>query len=100
MLHRWGFSYTRPTYRLENADAERQERFQWELENVKKLSEDMILLYEDETHIRDSQAFHATWNPIGKQKKILTRGHQAKVSLFGAVNALTGKLFLRGSAFP
>jgi transposase len=53
----------------------------------------MILLYEDETHIRDYQALHATWNPVGKQKQIVTRGHHAKVSLFGAVNVLNGKLF-------
>ena len=53
----------------------------------------MILFYEDETHIRDYQALHATWNPVGKQKQIPTHGHHAKVSLFGAVNAQNGELF-------
>jgi hypothetical protein len=59
----------------------------------------MILLYEDETHIRDDQALHATRNPVGKQKHIPTHGHHAKVSLFGAVNALNGELFCMESLF-
>ena len=37
MLHRWGFRYTRPTYRLEKADSEKQESFQRDLDMVKKL---------------------------------------------------------------
>ena len=53
----------------------------------------MIWYYEDETHIRDYQALHATWNSVGKQKQISTQGHHAKVSLFGAVNAQNGELF-------
>jgi transposase len=36
MLHRWGFRYTRPTYRLEKANLEKQEYFQRELDVVKK----------------------------------------------------------------
>lgn len=38
MLHRWGFRYTRPTYRLEKADSEKQKDFQRELDMVKKTS--------------------------------------------------------------
>lgn len=38
MLKRWGFSYTRPTYRLVKADVEKQEAFQAELDMVKKTS--------------------------------------------------------------
>ena len=38
MLHRWGFRYTRPTYRLEKADSEKQENFQRDLDMVKKTS--------------------------------------------------------------
>lgn len=53
----------------------------------------MIFLYQDETHIRDYQALHATWFPIGKQKQVPTSGHHAKVSLFGAVNVVDGTLF-------
>jgi len=36
MLHRWGFSYTRPTYTLKRADRQKQEAFQREWEMVKK----------------------------------------------------------------
>ena len=31
----------------------------------------MILFYEDETHIRDYQALHATWNPVGSVMTLL-----------------------------
>jgi transposase len=58
----------------------------------------MILFYADETHIRDYQALHATWTPVGKQKHIPTHGHHAKVSLFGAVNAQSGELFCMESS--
>ncbi|MFX3625121.1 MAG: IS630 family transposase [Ectobacillus sp.] len=52
----------------------------------------MIFLYEDETHIRDYQALHATWAPVGQQKKVQTQGHHAKLTLFGAVNAHNGEV--------
>lgn len=58
----------------------------------------MIVLYQDETHIRDYQALHATWAPVGKQKKIPTMGHHAKVSLFGAVNVQNGEVFCMESS--
>jgi transposase len=59
----------------------------------KNLSDDMVLAYEDESHIRDYQALRATWFEKGKQKKIPTYGHHASVNLFGAVNALDGDFF-------
>lgn len=55
----------------------------------------MILLYQDETHIRDYQALHATRNRIGKQKHVPTHGH---VSLVGAVNAESGEVFCMKAA--
>ncbi|WP_245797895.1 winged helix-turn-helix domain-containing protein [Domibacillus mangrovi] len=36
-MHRWGFRYTRPTYRLKKADVEKQKHFQHDLDMVKKL---------------------------------------------------------------
>ena len=52
----------------------------------------MILFYEDETHIRDYQALHASWFLRGKQKQIPTYGRHASVTLFGAVNTKNGRL--------
>ncbi|WP_307839160.1 MULTISPECIES: winged helix-turn-helix domain-containing protein [Bacillus cereus group] len=37
MLHRWGFTYTRPTYRLKKVNPLRQKQFLQELEWIKKL---------------------------------------------------------------
>ncbi|MGE6620014.1 helix-turn-helix domain-containing protein [Bacillus mycoides] len=36
MLHRWGFTYTRPTYRLKKADPLKQKKFLQELDWIKK----------------------------------------------------------------
>jgi transposase len=38
MLKRWGFSYTRPTYRLKKANAVKQQQFQQDIDMVKKTS--------------------------------------------------------------
>ncbi len=39
----------------------------------------MILLYEDESHIRSCQAIRATWFETGNQRQIPTYGHHAKL---------------------
>jgi hypothetical protein len=79
-----------PTYVLAKADPEKQQEFQQEIDLIKKLlNHNMILLYQDETHICTYQSLHATWSEIGKQKQVLTYGHHASVTLFGALNAIT-----------
>ena len=61
-MHRIKLSYTRPTYSLAKADPEKQEKFREELESIKKLLNDDIdvILYEDESMIRDYQAIMKT----------------------------------------
>ena len=71
MLHRWGFTYTRPTYRLKKRILLNNKNFT-RAELDKNLFKDMILFYEDETHIRDYQALHTSWFLRGKQKQIPT----------------------------
>lgn len=58
----------------------------------------MVLMYEDESHIRDYQALHATWSLKGKQKQVLTHGHHATVSLFGALNVMNGEFLCMETA--
>jgi hypothetical protein len=58
---------------------------------TKKPHQDMVLIYEDESHILDYQAILATWKLKGKQKQVPTYGHHASVSLFGAFNAMNGE---------
>jgi transposase len=55
------------------------------------LTEEWVVLYEDESHIRSYQALRSTWAEKGKQKQVATYGHHAYVSLFGAVNVLNGE---------
>nr|WP_235603696.1 transposase [Parageobacillus toebii] len=51
----------------------------------------MVIIYEDESHIRDYQTLRATWSVKGRQKQIPTYGHHATVSLLGGVNIKTGE---------
>ncbi|WP_257141477.1 helix-turn-helix domain-containing protein [Bacillus toyonensis] len=37
MLHRWGFTYTKPTCRLKKANPLKQQKFLQELNGIKKL---------------------------------------------------------------
>ncbi|WP_342413235.1 IS630 family transposase [Anoxybacillus suryakundensis] len=57
----------------------------------KNLSDNMVIIYEDERHIRDYQTLRATWSVKGRQKQIPTYGHHATVSLLGGVNIETGE---------
>jgi len=52
----------------------------------------MILLFQDETHIRAYQSLHSTWSLSGTQRQIPTYGHHASVTLFGTVEAGTGEV--------
>ncbi|MBS2773131.1 IS630 family transposase [Anoxybacillus rupiensis] len=52
-----------------------------------------VLLYEDESHIRDVQTLHATWQPKGKQKQMPVSESQTTLHLFGAVNPEEGEVF-------
>ncbi|WP_042887736.1 IS630 family transposase [Bacillus cereus] len=56
------------------------------------MNENTALLYQDECHFRDSQTVHATWFAKGKQKKIAVLGKRISMSLFGTIDAITGKL--------
>jgi len=51
----------------------------------------MVVIYEDESHIRDDQALRTIWSVKGLQKQTPTYGHHAMVSLFGGVNIETGE---------
>ena len=94
MLRRLGFRYTRPTYVLVKADKQKQENFEQELDMIKKVMTDScVLLYEDESHIRDVQTLHATWQPKGKQKQVPVSGSQTTLHLFGAVNPEKGSVY-------
>ncbi|OLR27652.1 hypothetical protein BLD50_00515 [Bacillus cereus] len=46
---------------FKKADPLTQQKFLRELNWIKNLSKDMMRFYEDETHIRDYQALHASW---------------------------------------
>jgi transposase len=47
----------------------------------------------DESHIRDVQTIHSTWQEKGKQQQVKVVGKLTTLSLFGCANALTGEFF-------
>ncbi|WP_431520786.1 IS630 family transposase [Clostridium beijerinckii] len=95
VLHRLNLSYTRPTYVLEKADKEKQEKFKNDFEVLKKMLDGLVdtILFEDESMIRDYQAIQKNWFIKGHQRKIPTYGKNAGVKLIGILDYVTGKVY-------
>jgi hypothetical protein len=51
-----------------------------------------VILFEDESHIRDYQAIGPTWFIKGQQKMIKTYGKHASVGLFGILDYIKGRV--------
>ncbi|WP_305956514.1 IS630 family transposase [Anoxybacillus mongoliensis] len=63
------------------------------------MTEELVLLHVDETHVRAYQALHTTWAEVGNQKQVPSYGHHAHVSIFGAVDVQQGDVvFHRASS--
>ncbi len=59
-----------------------------------KIDTDTIVLFEDESYIRDYQALCATWVKKGQQKKIKTFGQHKGVGLFGVLDYNRGNILV------
>jgi transposase len=97
VLYRLNFSYTRPTYTLKKADAEKQDQFRLDFEQVKdKLiwGEIDYILFEDESMIRDYQAISKSWFPKGKQRRIPTYGKHEGAKLIGVLDYESGSVYV------
>lgn len=93
-----GLSYTRPTYTLKKAEPVKQTVFKEELQKLKKKiidSEEITLLFQDESTIRDYQAIMKSWFIKGKQRKIPTYGKHKSAKLLGVLDYETGKILLQ-----
>lgn len=115
ILHRMGFSFTRPTYTLARADKKISE-FEANFQITKdKVNNSTVILFEDESYIRDYQAICSTWFLKGQQRKVKTYGQHKGVGLFGFLDYQNGKVlcdvaeqlnaqnfqsFLENSVFP
>lgn len=71
--------------------AEFEERF---TELAHESDDDTVILFEDESYIRDYQALCATWVKKGEQKKIKTYGQHKGVGLFGVLEYHTGNIIV------
>ena len=52
-----------------------------------------VVLYGDQSDVGLYPPVGAQWDPVAEQFKIRTHGHNAKVYLFGALDAQTGQLY-------
>lgn len=64
---------------------------------LKEIDTDTVVLFEDESYIRDYQALCATWVKKGKQKKIKTYGQHKGVGLFGVLDYNRGNILVDAS---
>ncbi|WP_240418976.1 IS630 family transposase [Paenibacillus periandrae] len=99
LLTRLGFSYTKTTYSLVNANLEEQEQFREvtlpELKEQLDQGEIDHLLFEDESMIRTYLALQYNWFPKGEQRKIPIYGHHKGAKLFAAIDYETGTVIQR-----
>lgn len=61
---------------------------------LSEIDNDTVILFEDESYIRDYQALCATWVKKGKQKKIKTYGQHKGVGLFGVLDYTHGNILV------
>jgi len=87
-----------PDVQLEKGNPDGQKPFEKQMDLIKNLitkeTEEAVLLYIDETHIRSYHVLRSTWFKIGRQKRVLTFGRPAHVSVFGAVSVHDGDIVL------
>jgi transposase len=99
MLKRMGFSFTKATYSLANANEDAQVFFKTHtfafLKKQVETEEIEHLLFEDESMIRSYQALQYNWFPRGRQRKVPTYGKHEGAKLFGAINYETGQVHHR-----
>lgn len=74
--------------------AEFEDNFHKLLENI---DTDTVIMYEDESYIREYQALCQTWCIKGKQRKIKTYGQHKGVGLFGVLDYLRGNILVNVS---
>mgnify|MGYP002070316347 CR=1 FL=1 len=75
---------------------EKQDAFRQQFEDLKKLfsGEIDVMLFEDESMIRDYQAIMKTWFPVGKQRIIPIFGKHEGVKLVGFLDYETGRVYV------
>ncbi|OGO93003.1 MAG: hypothetical protein A2Y17_07180 [Clostridiales bacterium GWF2_38_85] len=64
---------------------------------INDIDNDTVVLFEDESYIRDYQALCATWCLKGKQRKIKTYGQHKGVGLFGVLDYINGNIIVEAA---
>ena len=59
---------------------------------LRETNDDTVILFEDESTIRDYMAICTTWFIKGQQRKIKTYGQHKGVGLFGVLEYRTGRV--------
>lgn len=88
-LHRLGYAWKRPRYVLD-PDPKRSQKMRKISENIDKLDERSVILFEDETDLLLFPPLRSNWARKGEAARVAITGWNAKRVVFGAINARTG----------
>lgn len=89
ILHEIGFSYIKPVYSYIMASKKERKDFLEEFDDI--TSSDDVIVFEDESTVRQHPTLHGMWVLKGTKAKVKTFGNHAKRHVFAAVNPATGK---------
>lgn len=94
-LHRLEFAWRRPRWHVESEDPAFEERMEVieRALNAAEASEDITVLFEDETDVRRLPPLRAMWMRRGEQAPVPVPSSSAKFALYGVLDPLSGDTF-------
>jgi transposase len=106
IIHELGFVLIKPSYKFILADKAARKRFLRRLKRVfSNLEKGDVLLFQDEASVNQHPTLKAKWILKGVKEFVSTLGNHAKVSVFGALDHILGKVYhmkfrrMNGKAF-
>lgn len=93
-LHRLEFVWRRPRWQIDYKDPDYEARMAAIAEAILTAEEHVNILIEDETTFRRLPPLRAMWMPRGEQAPVTVPASNGKFSLYGVLEARTGKTFV------
>jgi len=99
LLYNLGYSYQKAWFVSDHLDPVARNQWleqTWPVILHQAKLKDALLLFVDEASFPQWGTLSYTWAPRGKQPEVLTSGKRKAYKVFGAVDVLTGYLFVQG----
>lgn len=94
LLHEHAFVSRRPKAIVRSPDPDKWEKIE-KILNVLFGRGNRVILFEDETELHTNPRIQRCWMPRGDQRSVLTPGRNAKVFVYGALNARNDEVVTR-----